>query len=103
MLELSLLEGTNGFELSGVAGSSHSGYSVSEAGDVNGDGFDDLIIGARYAGFSHVVFGKAGDFSANLELSALNGTNGFTRTGAAYISVSASAGPGMSMATVSAT
>jgi hypothetical protein len=44
-----------------------SGYSVSSAGDVNGDGLDDLIVGATYAdpsgksnaGKSYVVFGKA--------------------------------------------
>jgi hypothetical protein len=42
-----------------------SGYSVSNAGDVNGDGLDDLIVGARNAdpsgtvdaGKSYVVFG----------------------------------------------
>jgi hypothetical protein len=46
-----------------------SGWSVSSAGDVNGDGLDDLIVGAMYAkyanqgnivmsGKSYVVFGK---------------------------------------------
>ena len=39
-------------------------YSVSGAGDINGDGVADLIIGAyganSYAGASYVVFGKPG-------------------------------------------
>jgi hypothetical protein len=32
-----------------------SGWSTSNAGDVNGDGLDDLIVGARYAGLSSKV------------------------------------------------
>ena len=48
-LDLSTLDGTNGFKLSGVAAGDHSGRSVASAGDVNGDGFADLIVGARQA------------------------------------------------------
>ena len=36
--ELSSLNGSNGFPISGVAG--QSGWSVASAGDINGDGFD---------------------------------------------------------------
>ena len=36
----------NGFVLNGIDSGDFSGVSVSGAGDVNGDGFDDLIIGA---------------------------------------------------------
>ena len=47
--------------------------SVSGAGDVNGDGIDDLIIGAyadpngRDAGASYVVFGTPADPAAAIE------------------------------------
>ena len=46
---LSDLNGSNGFVINGIAADDRSGYSVSSAGDVNGDGFDDLIIGAIWA------------------------------------------------------
>ena len=89
-LELSSLDGTNGFQLSGEVENDRSGSSVSAAGDVNGDGFDDLLIGAPNAtpnlagqGASYVVFGKAAGFEANLELSSLDGTNGFQLSGVA--------------------
>ena len=89
-LDLSALDGTNGFKLSGEAWRDCAGYSVSDVGDVNGDGFDDIIVGARgadphgsYSGSSYLVFGAAGGFGANLELSALDGTNGFQISGEA--------------------
>lgn len=44
--ELSSLNGANGFQLNGIAASDLSGYSVSDAGDVNQDGYADVIIGA---------------------------------------------------------
>ena len=88
-LSLAALDGTNGFRLDGIDQSDLSGNSVSSAGDVNGDGFDDVIIGARsadpngnsFAGESYVVFGAAGGFAPSLSLAALDGTNGFRLDG----------------------
>jgi len=90
-LDLSSLDGNNGFRLDGEAAFDRSGISVSSAGDVNGDGFDDVITGVRYAdpngipaaGSSYVVFGKAAGFDATLDLSSLDGNNGFRLDGAA--------------------
>lgn len=60
-VELSNL-GIGGFRLDGIDNSDRSGRSVSGAGDVNGDGLADLIVGASYADYSagecYVVFGK---------------------------------------------
>ena len=75
--QLSALDGTNGFKIDGESSSNFSGDSVSAAGDVNGDGLDDLIIGADGANRSYVVFGRTDGFSSPLQLSALDGTNGF--------------------------
>ncbi|NDG50803.1 MAG: hypothetical protein EBY30_17630, partial [Rhodospirillales bacterium] len=89
-INLSSLNGTIGFRLDGVAGGDGSGYSVASAGDVNGDGIADLIIGANGAdpngsssGSSYVVFGKASGFSSSINLSSLDGSTGFRLDGVA--------------------
>ena len=86
-LPLSSLNGTNGFRIDGVAPYDQSGCSVGAAGDVNGDGFDDIIVGAflsnQGSGTTYVVFGKSTPFQASLELSSLDGTNGFRLDGVA--------------------
>ena len=48
-LELANLNGDNGFTVNGVNAGDMSGASVSGVGDINGDGYDDLLIGAREA------------------------------------------------------
>ena len=89
-IDLATLDGSDGFRITGINSTDISGYSVSDAGDVNGDGFGDLIIGAPQAedfsgqedeGESYVVFGKAVGFGATLELGTLDGTNGFRISG----------------------
>jgi len=83
------MNGSNGFRLEGVAAGDQAGHCVASAGDINGDGYGDLIIGAPYAdsgglssGASYVVFGKAGGWAASLDLADLNGGNGFRIVGA---------------------
>lgn len=90
-LSLADLNGANGFRIKGLAGNDGQGYSVASAGDMNNDGFGDLVISAPQAdplgrdtaGAVYVVYGKAGGFGAELDLATLNGANGFRVQGAA--------------------
>jgi hypothetical protein len=74
--------GDRGFRIDGIDPDDRSGYSVSGAGDVNGDGLADLIVGAPFAdlaqfvntGESYIVFGKADPAAVDL---ANLGTAGF--------------------------
>ena len=77
-----------GFVINGVDAGDYSGSSVSSAGDVNGDGIDDVIIGAgnaapngeAYSGSTYVVFGTSDNDA--IELSDIeSGTGGFVING----------------------
>ena len=77
-----------GFIIKGVDADDRSGYSVSGAGDINGDGLDDILIGADQAdpngndsGASYLVFGKSDGSAVELSLVEL-GINGFVINGA---------------------
>jgi hypothetical protein len=89
------LAASEGFVIQGSAQGSEAGLSVSSAGDVNGDGFDDLIIGAPVnynsgdrAGEAYVVFGSASGFGTAdaagrqvIDLASLTASQGFVIEG----------------------
>lgn len=63
-IDLAALTASEGMIAYGAAFSDHSGRSVSDAGDFNGDGFDDVLIGARLfnaggddRGAAYLIFG----------------------------------------------
>jgi hypothetical protein len=88
-IELSDIAGGTGvFVINGQAAGDRSGFSVASAGDVNGDGLADLVVGALQsataagpnAGRSYVVFGKADTTAIDLSAVAA-GTGGFVING----------------------
>jgi Ca2+-binding RTX toxin-like protein len=84
-LPLSAVDGTNGATISGAGYGGQLGWAVAGAGDVNGDGRGDIVIGAYQSGVTgaaYVVFNGA-DWAAHpvLEDQDLDGTNGFRLTG----------------------
>ncbi|MDB5471480.1 MAG: Hemolysin-type calcium-binding region [Caulobacter sp.] len=90
VIDLAALGSATGFRIDGPAASSYFGWSAASAGDVNGDGIADFIIGARLAdaggansGAAYVVFGTAAGFPLGLGLAGLDGSNGFVIRGAA--------------------
>ena len=83
-LDLSSLDGGNGAQFSGGAAGDLAGQSVASAGDVDGDGLDDFIIGAPdsngTAGGAYVVFGRFG-FDPEVSLAGLTDDQGFALVG----------------------
>ena len=77
------LDGSNGFTFNDPNVNLTIGTTVSGRLDVNGDGYDDLVVSE--VNRVHVIYGHAGAFDANLQVSELNGANGFTVTGANFI------------------
>ena len=86
------LDGTNGFVLQGAANGDGFGTSVSAAGDFNGDGIDDFLVGAPQAdpstgsltdnnGGTYVIYGQTSPFAANLSVASLSGVDGYKIVG----------------------
>ncbi len=82
------LDGADGFVIVPETLEDYLGATVASAGDVNGDGVDDIILGApggigssrliiEAPGAAYVVFGKRGGVGAEVRLADLDGSNGF--------------------------
>ena len=88
-VNLSTLDSSQGFKILGEHATDYSGYSIAAAGDINGDGFADIIVGAHEndrpgnadAGAAYVVFGHAGGFGT-IDLGTLTAAQGFKIQGA---------------------
>ena len=80
-LDLAALDGTEGFKLVSDSGVSQ----LISVGDVNNDGYRDLMVGGPTrngsVGGAHVLFGRAGGWSASESLVNLDGVRGFTIRG----------------------
>jgi len=80
MNDASYFDGTNGVVMTGL-GATDYGLSVSGIGDVNRDGFADLVWSTYLAppsnaGRAFLVMGGPGPWPASYPMTALNGTNG---------------------------
>lgn len=76
------LNGTNGFKIFGDRATDYLGSAVSALGDVNGDGIDDLAVGAYYHQFNnpggeeqngacYIIYGKTTGFAPILDTGSL--------------------------------
>jgi len=86
---LSLLNGSNGFTITGINRGDGVCSSVSALGDINGDGITDINIGAspqesisgQYYSLNYIVFGSNQGFPSSFDLNQMDGTNGFSIKG----------------------
>ncbi|MEQ9094736.1 MAG: VCBS repeat-containing protein [Phycisphaerales bacterium] len=112
-VDLSQLDGMDGFRMEGPARVARMGSAVSAAGDINGDGVNDVLLGAYYdqriercstyscyymsAGRAFVVYGRPDGtpFPVTMSVNDLDGTDGFAISGgdvSSYLGRSVSGG-----------
>lgn len=83
-MDVASLDGNNGFRVSGANEGDRFAQTSAMGGDVNGDGIDDVILGAPEAspngtssGATYVIFGNRSDFDPAFDVTSLDGAIGF--------------------------
>ena len=79
-INVSSLSTSDGFRILGSAANSRLGNAVSSAGDINGDGVGDIVVGASGENRAYIIFGKTASQSINIadiNTSALAASDGF--------------------------
>ena len=79
---LGQLDGQNGFRVVGGERNQGAGRSVSDGGDVNGDGLNDLLIGSPGSSLASLIFGATEPFDRVVDLSGLAPDQGVAFFGA---------------------
>lgn len=75
-IDVSELNGMNGFKINGISENMWLGATTTKVGDFNNDNFDDFIISTNTSDDeAYLIFG-AKKFDKSLDLSTLNGFNG---------------------------
>ncbi|HEX8257135.1 MAG TPA: hypothetical protein VF589_05850, partial [Allosphingosinicella sp.] len=82
-IDLTSLAAEDGFVIGGLGAASFVGRSVASAGDVNGDGVDDIVLGVAYgdaqgdnSGQAYILFGKSAGLG-DVDLATLDPDEGF--------------------------
>ncbi|MDA1012829.1 MAG: hypothetical protein O3A00_00075 [Planctomycetota bacterium] len=77
-LDVNAITAADGFFINGETANSRFARSVASAGDVNADGFEDLMLGSQDATATvTIVFGSDAGFGTAFDIANIDGTNGF--------------------------
>ncbi len=79
-------DGSSGFRIQGPNAMALAGASTTSAGDINGDGLDDILFSALLGGGSsegeaYVIFGSTDGFDADILSASISPEQGFKLTG----------------------